>query len=100
MGDNGIETTHGSHTAGLRIKLIRRNYVFPWSQFIFAEGDADEIRMAFSTHDIVITGRELNKLLANIAAQRVSLLEEPVRAESFASFSGSQITKIFVKKVE
>ena len=43
-------------TAGLQIDLIKRTYVFPWSQFIFAEGDADEIRMTFSTHDVVISG--------------------------------------------
>jgi hypothetical protein len=72
----------------------------PWSQFLFAEGDADEIRMAFSTHDVVITGGKLDTLLSDITAQRVSLLKEPVRAEFFAKFSGLQITEIFVKKAE
>jgi len=100
MSDNCIETTHGSHATGLRIKLLKRTYVFPWSQFVFAEGDADEIRIAFSTHDIVITGEKLNALLTDIANQRVSLLKEPVRAESFALFAGPEITRIFIKKVE
>ena len=72
----------------------------PWSQFVFAEGGADEIRMAFSTHDIVITGEGLNKLLPEITDQRLSLLKEPVRAESFTPFSAPQITGISIKKVE
>jgi len=100
MSDNCREITPGGHPAGLQIKLIRRTYVFPWSQFLFAEGDADEIRMAFSTHDVVISGGKLDALLADITAQRLNLLKEPVRAESFASFSSPQITDIFIKKVE
>ena len=100
MSDNCRELAPGGHPAGLQIKLIRRTYVFPWSQFVFAEGDADEIRMAFSTHDVVISGGKLDTLLADIAAQRLNLLKEPVRAEKFASFSTPQITNIFIKKVE
>ena len=42
----------------------------------------------------------LDTLLADISAQRVSLLKEPVRAEYFASFSETQITKISIKKAE
>ena len=100
MSDNCREIAPGDHPAGLQIKLVRRTYVFPWSQFVFAEGDADEIRMAFSTHDVVISGGKLDTLLADIAAQRLNLLKEPVRAEKFASFSTPQITDIFIKKVE
>jgi len=99
MNDNYYETMAG-HPAGLKIKLIKRTYVLPWSQFLFAEGDADEIRMTFSTHDVVISGGKLDKLLSDIAAQRLTLLREPVRAESFATFSEPHITEIFVKKVE
>jgi len=95
-----IEKTHGSLATGLQIRLIKRTYVFPWSQFVFAEGDAGEIRIAFSTHDVVISGVRLDTLLADISAQRVSLLKEPVRAEYFASFSETQITKISIKKAE
>ena len=95
-----IEKTHGSHATGIQIRLIKETYVFPWSQFVFAEGDADEIRIAFSTHDVVVSGNKLDALLTDIAFQRVSSLKEPVRAEKFASFSNSQITKISIKKAE
>jgi len=89
-----------SQTAGLQIRLIKRTYVFPWSQFLFAEGDADEIRMTFSTHDVVISGGKLDTLLMEITSQRVIFLKEPVRAEYFTSFSEPQITRISIKKVE
>lgn len=100
MVSNCIEKTHGSQAINLEVKLLRRTYVFPWSQFLFADGDADEIRIAFSTHDVVISGTMLDTLLADVAAQRVIALKEPVRAEYFASFSDPQITKIFIKKSE
>jgi hypothetical protein len=72
----------------------------PWSQFLFAEGGDDEIRMAFSTHDVIVTGGRLDMLLPDVAAQRVMLLREPLRADIFASKSGLRITGIAVKKVE
>jgi hypothetical protein len=99
MSDSCIKTAP-SPTAGLQIKLLKRTHVFPWSQFLFAEGDVDEIRMAFSTHDVVISGGKLDTLLAEIAGQRVTSLKEPVRAESFTSFSEPQITRISIKKAE
>ena len=99
ISDNCSETTY-AHTPGLQIRLKKQTYVFPWSQFVFAEGGADEIRMAFSTHDIVITGGGLGVLLPEIRNQRLTLLKELFRAESFTAFSGVQITGISIKKVE
>jgi hypothetical protein len=99
MRDSFYEVAHDRAT-GLRIQLARRTYVFPWSQFLFAEGDADEIRLAFSTHDIQITGGRLDALLPDIVAQRVTLLREPMRADSFAPEAAPRITGIAVRKVE
>ena len=100
MRDDCVERTSGSYAAGLEIQLIKKTYVFPWSQFIFAEGDADEIRISFSTHDVVIIGEELNRLLTDIVSQRVNLLKEAVRAKSFRQIPEPHITKISIKKVE
>jgi len=99
MSDNNRQITPG-HDAGLQINQIKRTYIFPWSQFLFADGDAAEIRMAFSTHDVVIYGSKLDNLLDDITKQYVKLLKEPVSAESFASFSEPQITRISIKKAE
>ena len=100
MIDKCKETATGSHNAGVQIQSYKRNYIFPWSQLIFAEGDADEIRIAFSTHDVVISGGNLNTLLADITSQRLNLLRESVRAEIFAFSTEPQITRISIKKVE
>jgi hypothetical protein len=99
MIDNNREVAP-SQTAGLQIRLIKRTYVLPWSQFLFAEGGEDEIRMAFSTHDVIVTGGRLDMLLPDVAAQRVTLLREPLRSDIFAAESGLRITGIAVKKVE
>jgi hypothetical protein len=67
----------------LEIALTRRTFILPWTQFLFAEGHGEEIRLAFATHDIVLHGSGMGALLEDLSAQRVSLLREPVRAERF-----------------
>ena len=89
-----------SHSAGLQIQLFTKTYVFPWSQFLFAEGDSGEIRMAFSTHDVTITGVRLDMLLEKITVQKISNLREAPRAESMGQNSGLNITNIVVKNVD
>ena len=88
-----------SHPAGVQIQLFNRTYVFPWSQFLYAEGDSGEIRMAFSTHDVTIKGVRLDMLLEGITFQKVSNLRESLRAESMLSNSGLTISNIVVNKV-
>ena len=54
----------------------------------------DELRvMTFSTHDVVISGGKLDTLLADITAQRLNLLKEPVRAEGIHFFLLAQDIK-------
>lgn len=85
---------------GLEIILLKRTFVFPWSQFLYAEGDNEEIRLVFSTHDIVLKGSHLDSLFTDLSSQRVSLLREPFRAERFATGDMHTITSISVRKVE
>ena len=84
----------------LVVILLKRTYVLPWSQFLYAEGADDEVRLAFTTHDVVVNGSHLDSLLADLSGQRVSLLREPARAERFRHESGPQITGVSVRKVE
>lgn len=86
--------------ASMEIKLLKRTFVLPWSQFIYAEGSNDEVRLAFATHDVVVIGGDLGSLLEDLSAQRVSQLWEPVRAERSGTESGPRITSISVRKVE
>ncbi len=84
----------------LEVVLLKRTFVLPWSQFLFAEGGNEEVRLAFSTHDVVVTGSRLEKLLEDLSARRLSRLQEPGRADRFGSTFGLQIASISVKKVD
>jgi hypothetical protein len=86
--------------SNLEIVLLKQTFVLPWSQFLFAEGGNEEIRLAFSTHDVVVTGSRLEKLLEDLSARRLNRLQEPGRAESFSTFTGPQITSVSVQKVD
>lgn len=83
----------------LQITVPKCTYVLPWSRFLYAEGDSSEIRAFFSTHDFVIQGCGLGHLFTDLAAQRVTVLKQPIRADRFEAASGNspvQITSIEV----
>jgi hypothetical protein len=88
------------NTAVLVIVLAKATHVFPWSHFLHAEGGSDEIRLEFSTHNIVVTGRGLDKLIPRIISQQVDVLKVPSRADGFGQSSECQITGIEVKKCD
>ncbi len=90
---------HGRR-AGLQIALLKQTLVLPWSQFLYAEGGDDQVRLVFSTHDVVITGNQLGPLLPALSAQSLSQLSEPTRAGKFLLEAGPRITGISVRKVE
>src|SRR6202163_4028536 len=69
----------------LRVVLPRRTYVLPWAQFLYAEGAPDTVRAVFSMHDVVVTGCGLETLLGDVAAQVVTVLQQPPRADHFAA---------------
>jgi len=92
--------TRGYYPLGLEIILLQRTFVFPWSQFLYAEGGNDEVRPAFSTHDILIKGSGLHPLLADLAVHGIARLQEPVRADRFLNESGPSIREISVQKIE
>jgi hypothetical protein len=86
-------------TYGLHVILLKREYVLPWVQFLYAEGTEDSIRAVFSTHDVEVQGRGLTALLADFAFQRVSVLRQPSRADVFTASAGPQITGLEVRRV-
>ena len=84
----------------LEIVLIKQTYVMPWSQFLYAEGDSDKVRIIFSTHDVEITGGNMDSLLASIASHDIAQLRQPIRADRFVSSNGPIIREISVKKID
>ena len=86
---------------GLRVVLPKRTYVLPWAQFLYAEGAADTVRAVFSMHDVVVvTGCGLDALLADFAAQVVTVLQQPQRAEHFAPAPGPRVVALEVRRIE
>jgi hypothetical protein len=86
--------------AGLEIVLPKKTYLLPWHQFLYAEGGDDEIRVAFTTHDVRIKGSGLNSLLVELATQQIARLEQPVRADRLTSGGGRSIQEVSVVRVE
>jgi len=77
--------TEPQRNPNLQVILLQRTYVLPWSRFIYAEGDLTEVVAAFSTHDVVVRGCGLDRLLADLAAQRVTGVRQPARTDRFTT---------------
>ena len=92
--------TRQERPISLEIILLKRAYVLPWSQFLYAEGGDDEVHMAFATHDVSLKGSGLQSLLADVACQRVAQLEEPARPDRMENAGGACIREISVIKCE
>jgi hypothetical protein len=43
-----------SRVYGLQMILLKRVYVLPWAQFLYAEGTSEEVQAFFSTHNVVV----------------------------------------------
>jgi len=84
----------------LTVVLLKRTYVLPWSQFLYAECSNSELRLIFAVHNITVKGASLNGLVDDIAKFRISLLREPTRADRFGTGAGPLIREITVEKVE
>jgi hypothetical protein len=85
---------------GLRVVLPKRTYVLPWAQFLYAEGAADTVRAVFSMHDVIVTGCGLDALLADVAAQVVTVLQQPLRSENFVPTPGPRVLAVEVRRME
>jgi hypothetical protein len=74
--------------------------VLSWHQFVYAEGNSEQVRMAFASHDVVINGAGLDPLLPAIAAHRVVSLRESVRSDRFSAQATRFVNEIVVRRVE
>jgi hypothetical protein len=97
-GKSWIVTTE--RAAAVEIVLLKRTYVLPWSQLLYAEGADDEVRIVFVAHDVIVRGNGLGPLLADVAAQRVAVIQEPSRPDRFHRAVGRFIREIVVQKIE
>ena len=51
-------------------------------------------------HDVVVTGCGLDALLADVAAQVVTVLQQPPRSEQFAPTPGPRVVAVEVRRME
>jgi hypothetical protein len=85
--------------ATLEILLQTQTLILSWHQFVYAEGDSEQLRIAFASHDVVINGAGLGPLLPAIASHRVVSLRESVRSERFSGPTGRFIREIAVRRI-
>ena len=84
----------------VEIVLLKRTVVLSWSQFVYAEGSDDEIRIAFASHDVIVRGAGLAALLADVSAHRVAPIREPARPDRFPSTAARFIREIEVRRID
>jgi hypothetical protein len=89
-----------NHPLALEVVLLKRTYILPWSQFLYAEGGNDEIRLTFSTHDVLVKGSNLDSLMAAIGANGIAKIEEPTRPERMLAGTDPFIREISVLKID
>src|ERR1700680_2966118 len=100
VGDKKPWAVDQRRVYGLRVVLPKRTYVLPWAHFLYAEAAPDTVRAVFSMHDVVVTGCGLEALLADFAAQVVTVLQQPPRAEHFLPASGPRVVAVEVRRIE
>jgi hypothetical protein len=84
----------------LEILLPKQTVVLSWSQFVYAEGDSEGLRIAFASHDVILKGAGLDPLLSAIADHRVVSLRVSERSERFSGQAGRFIHEIVVRRIE
>jgi hypothetical protein len=100
-GDNFPWVVSSDHpTATLEILLQTQTVILSWHQFVCAEGDNEQLRIAFASHDLVINGAGLSPLLPAIASHRLVSLRESLRSERFSGQAGRFIHEIVVRRIE
>jgi hypothetical protein len=72
----------GSKPASLVVRLRRRTYLLPYFRLVYAEGDNSQVKIAFASHKVTITGHGLAALLAALATHRVVRVMQPTKNEA------------------
>ena len=84
----------------LEIALLRESVILAWSQFVYAEGSDDAVRIAFATHDVLVRGTGLSALLRAITAHQVTSIQQPGRTDWFPSRAARSIREIEVGRID
>lgn len=99
-GDHTWRADALDRLVALQVVLLEHTYVLPWTQFLYAAGVDEEVRLIFATHDVLVKGSNLGPLLAAVAEHGLKRIQEPTRSDRFVSAAGPCIREITVEKVE
>jgi hypothetical protein len=94
----GWQLTDCETPLALEVVLHKSSYALPWNQFLYAQGNDDEMRIVFATHDVIVKGSGLCGLLTDVAAHRLAALVEPANADRFAVRAGRGVRELVVRK--
>ena len=98
--DRSPWTISDSMTAMLEVVLAKHTLILSWNQFIYAEGNDNEVRIMFASHDVIVRGAGLSSLLHAIPAHRVASIREVARWEQFSSSEMRSIREIEIRRVD
>lgn len=84
----------------LEVVLLKRTIVLSWGQFVYAEGSDDEVRLAFTSHDVIVRGSGLTPLLSDVCSHRVTEIREPSRPDRFPSSAVRFIREVEVRRID
>ena len=79
----------------LVVQLRRRAHILPYFRLLHAEGDGHQVRIAFASHSVNITGHGLAALLAALSTQSVVRLVQPTETEAKFGIRGPNATKVY-----
>jgi len=88
----------GPKPASLIVQLRRHVHVLPYLRFAYAAGDNSQVKIAFASHLVTVTGHGLAALLAPLATHRVVRVIQPTENEAKFGVRGPGITDIKVEQ--
>ena len=101
--DEGLAEWSSRSTAAperLHVLLLKRSYVLPWNQFVYAEGDESRVDIFFATHQVTVEGKALDRLLKDMVEKAIFCLVEPERAYKHQFGVVAHIMGLKVRKLE
>ena len=95
---SGWELASTEAPLALEVVLHKSSYVLAWNQFLYAQGGDDDMRLVFTTHDVIVKGSGLCSLMSDVAAHRVVALVEPMNSDRFRMGAGRCVRELIVRE--
>jgi hypothetical protein len=84
----------------LVVQLRRYAHILPYFRLVYVEGDNSQVKIAFASHLVTVSGHGLAALLAALSSQQVARIMQPMESEATFRAAGPTITGITVQQFE